>query len=171
MVLIKWKRYVAASMVATSFAWPVLGRADAPVGRYVSQNGTVFDTETGLTWQRTDTSNTYEWAAAQSYCSSLNLQGGGWRLPNMKEIQTLVDESQLSLTGESPCIDPIFLSEPGPDLWTWTSTPSAAPCPPPPFQPGGCDMKWRHVCGTTGLEYGSVVNGGVSVLSRVRCVR
>ncbi len=55
---------------------------------YSRANEVVTDHITGLQWQddveaKTITKN---WADAQTYCSSLGLDGGGWRLPSRKEL-------------------------------------------------------------------------------------
>ena len=56
----------------------------------------VKDNTTGLEWQDdySDTGTVYKrttWTEAFSYCSNLELNGGGWRLPNMVELASLVD--------------------------------------------------------------------------------
>jgi len=58
------------------------------------------DSKTGLTWQ--DNSAVKEtkmiWQDAMSYCSELNLGGySDWRLPNIKELQSIVDISRYKL--------------------------------------------------------------------------
>ena len=62
--------------------------ADAPDGRYRIASGEVFDTQTGLVWQQVSSSSTMSWADARLYCA------GTWRVPSMKELQTLVDEAE-----------------------------------------------------------------------------
>jgi len=63
------------------------------------------------------------WAAAKSYCAGLGatLAGTGWRLPTIKELQTLVDVS----VATGPSIDPTFFPNGGPGSF-WSSTPSTA---------------------------------------------
>ncbi|HXJ21234.1 MAG TPA: DUF1566 domain-containing protein [Polyangia bacterium] len=79
---------LALSFVATST------RASAPPTRYTyPASGTVFDTATRLTWQRAMSDTIVSQADAIAYCSSLDLAGGGWRLPTAKEMLTLVDYS------------------------------------------------------------------------------
>ena len=61
--------------------------------------GTVYDTRTKLTWQRTPPTGTYAWADAKTYCASTvsaALGGAGWRLPTIKELVTLIDYTQTS---------------------------------------------------------------------------
>ena len=67
--------------------------ATAPPGRYMLTEKTAYDTKTKLTWQRADAPGTYTWAGAKSYCASVgaSLDGQTWRLPTVKELQTIVD--------------------------------------------------------------------------------
>jgi hypothetical protein len=66
-------------------------------------NGTVTDSCTGLMWQRSS-AGTYNWQAALQYSDGLDLGGHtDWRLPNLRELRTLVDYS-----GVLPAIDPVF---------------------------------------------------------------
>jgi hypothetical protein len=65
----------------------------APPARYTTANGTVLDGQTKLTWQQTIPTSLYTWADAKAYCAGLSLDGSGWRLPSINELQTLVDES------------------------------------------------------------------------------
>ena len=56
-------------------------------------DGTVTDTETGLMWQQ-DEAGAMNWESALSYCENLQLAGhDDWRLPNINELQSLVDYS------------------------------------------------------------------------------
>jgi hypothetical protein len=59
-------------------------------------HATVTDTKTKLVWQQTTPSTPgYTWANAKAYCQTVgaSLGGAGWRLPTIKELQTLVDDS------------------------------------------------------------------------------
>lgn len=69
----------------------VRGAAPSDGHQYVNNlDGTVTDTDTGLTWQAAPAS-AMNWNAALTYADSLNLAGySDWRLPNMKELQSLV---------------------------------------------------------------------------------
>ncbi len=88
-------------------------RADAPPCRYTPSQNTVLDNETMLSWQRTVDAN-HSWEDAKSYCLTLSLDGGGWRLPTIQELQTLVDESKIS-----PSIDETaFPSTPSAHFWS-----------------------------------------------------
>jgi hypothetical protein len=65
----------------------------APPARYTIANGAVLDQQTRLTWQQVIPTSLYAWADAKAYCAGLSLEGTGWRLPSINELQTLVDES------------------------------------------------------------------------------
>jgi len=58
-------------------------------GIYVAYaNGIVKDTKTGLEWKAGPDRNT-DWNKARSWVKSLNLDGGGWRMPTTDELKTL----------------------------------------------------------------------------------
>jgi len=58
-------------------------------GAYIGySNGIVKDTKTGLEWKAGPNKNT-NWNKARSWVKSLNLDGGGWRMPTMDELQGL----------------------------------------------------------------------------------
>jgi formylglycine-generating enzyme required for sulfatase activity len=59
-----------------------------------NNNGTITDNFTGLVWQKIQSSNTMTWEEALAYASTVTLGGkSDWRLPNIKEIQSLNDVS------------------------------------------------------------------------------
>ena len=67
-------------------------------------DGTVTDEATGLMWQRESDDVIRVWEGALSYCEGLTLADyTDWRLPDVKELASLVDVSR-----ESPTIDPVF---------------------------------------------------------------
>jgi hypothetical protein len=60
----------------------------------VDGNGTVID----------DGSDTVSWCSAIAYCENLDFaRHDDWRLPNLRELQSLVDYGTFS-----PSIDPVF---------------------------------------------------------------
>lgn len=70
-------------------------------------DGTVTDNETGLIWQKADNGIPRNWLEALDYAESLDLAGcNTWRLPNIKELRSIVDRSQ-----NDPAIDPIFSAQ------------------------------------------------------------
>lgn len=67
-------------------------RADAPIDQYLTfppNDPTITDRQTGLTWQRTPTGPV---GIAFANCTNVNLPGN-WRLPTVKELLTIVDET------------------------------------------------------------------------------
>ncbi|MFA7289987.1 MAG: DUF1566 domain-containing protein [Melioribacteraceae bacterium] len=89
--------------------------------------GTITDNVTGLIWSQNQSSDWMDWQEADTYCSNLTLGGyDDWRLPNVKELQSIVDYS-----GVFPALDTIkfnisgIVNEAGnadfPYLWTSTS--------------------------------------------------
>ncbi len=69
---------------------------------------TVTDDATGLVWQQADASST-SWQDAVDYCENLSLAGEtDWRLPNVKELQSIVDYSRSPDTTASAALDAKF---------------------------------------------------------------
>jgi hypothetical protein len=61
--------------------------------RYRVSAELVMDASSGLTWQRKASPESMSYAEASRYCSDLRLGGlESFRVPTMKELQTLVDE-------------------------------------------------------------------------------
>jgi hypothetical protein len=52
------------------------------------------DANTLLEWQRYPDSATRNWRDARAYCEQLDLDGGGWHLPSLKELLTIVDATR-----------------------------------------------------------------------------
>jgi hypothetical protein len=58
-------------------------------GVYIAYaNGIVKDTSTGLEWFAW-TGRNMNWHNASAWVQSLNLDGGGWRMPNLNELEGL----------------------------------------------------------------------------------
>lgn len=81
-------------------------------------DGTILDQNTGLIWQKIETANPTIWEAALSYAETLELAGhDDWRLPNIKELQSINDESRVN-----PSLDTaIFPNAQAERYWTSTS--------------------------------------------------
>ncbi len=76
-------------------------------------DGRISDLATGLTWMKNDSGTGMVWEDALAYCENLDAAGyDDWRLPNAKELQSIVDYSRSPDTTESAAIDPIFNSTP-----------------------------------------------------------
>ena len=76
-------------------------------------DGTVTDKATGLVWQKADSGKGMNWLQALAYAESLDLAGqSDWRLPNAKELQSLVDYSRCPNVTNSAAINPMFEATP-----------------------------------------------------------
>lgn len=93
-------------------------------------DGTVTDLATGLMWTRDDSGTGMDWETALAYAESSMAAGySDWRLPNAKELQSLVDYTRSPETTQSAAIDPIFNATEITNLagesdypWYWSST-------------------------------------------------
>ncbi len=57
----------------------------------IDADGTATDSASGLTWQVTPANGIIvAYSDAVSYCQSLTLAGGGWHLPTVSELRTLI---------------------------------------------------------------------------------
>jgi hypothetical protein len=128
-------------------------------GRFTdNDDGTVTDHCTGLRWQK-DTADVdgdgqskqdyVPWCAALPYCESLSFAGhDDWRLPNVRELQSIVDYGRYL-----PSIDPVFGAV---SSFYWSSTSVA----------GSPDLAWGVY-----FNYANVSIGAVEHLGYVRAVR
>ena len=67
-------------------------------------DGTVTDNVTGIMWQQEDDGSTRVWQDALAYCEELDLTGyTDWRLPDEKELRSLVDNTRYT-----PAIDTTY---------------------------------------------------------------
>ena len=144
---------------------------------------TWYDSASGLTWQVTPTGGTMSWSSAQTHCSNLALAGGGWRLPHIGELRSLIRGCAATMTGGTCNVQPGTCldwscrhsscdgcsSGGGPALgcywpsevqgtcsWYWSSSPVG----------DSADYRWLVF-----FYYGDVNYVGVNAATRVRCVR
>ncbi len=114
-------------------------------------DGTVTDLDTGLIWQQAEVPAAINWESALRYAEDLTLAGyGDWRLPNVKELQSLNDE-----TLTNPSIDRKYFPGATASKY-WTSTTLAKQSP----------RAW-HV----DFQYGIASYDDKSSSLQVRCVR
>lgn len=92
------------------YARYVRGRTDYSENDYIDNgDGTVTDRATGLTWMQDDSGRGMDWQDALSYAKRLELGGhDDWRLPNAKELLSIVDYTRSPDATDSAAIDPIF---------------------------------------------------------------
>ena len=110
----------------------VRGNTDYGKNNFVDNgDGTISDLATGLMWQQADDGIARNWEEALSYAENLGLSGrSDWRLPNAKELQSIVDYSRSPQTTGTPAIADIFTTseiidpdgQPGHYPFFWTST-------------------------------------------------
>jgi hypothetical protein len=112
----------------------VRGNANYGVNHF-TDNGdqTITDTATHLMWTKDDSQVPLNWEQALAWAQTKNTAGycghSDWRLPNTKELQSIVDYTRSPGSTNSAAIDPLFnctsiINESGrPDWpWFWTST-------------------------------------------------
>ncbi len=86
------------------------------IGLHDNGDGTVTDWDTGLTWQQQINNTEYSWSSAQTYCFSLPLSNGGWRLPNVKELASIVERSP-----QVPAINSVYFPDVIDTYWSASS--------------------------------------------------
>jgi hypothetical protein len=94
----------------TFFVIYARGNPDYGLNNFVDNgDGTVSDLAAGLMWQQDDSINGKDWSEALDYCEALDAGGyDDWRLPNAKELQSIVDYTRTPATSNSAAIDPVF---------------------------------------------------------------
>ena len=147
---VKLSQWLWSAMLVLSCMVAGPASAKAPAGRYTIATASVFDTVTKLTWQRAHFDGTKNWADAKTYCSALALDKGGWHLPTVKELLTIVDLSVFN-----PAIDSVAFPN-TPNEYFWSATPYAP----------SSGYAWM-----VNFLNGYAGDGHVSSTRRVRCVR
>ncbi len=101
----------------TFFVQCVRGNSAYGINAYVdNRDGTVTDNATGLMWAQDDsgveTPEGLNWEEALAWVETRNasnhLGHSDWRLPNVKELQSIVDYTRSPGTTGSAAIDPLF---------------------------------------------------------------
>ena len=129
----------------TAFVRYVRGNTGYGLNELVDNgDGTVTDEATGLMWSQADSGTGLNWEEALAWVEQQNAEANlgfdDWRLPNAKELQSIVDYTRAPAATGSPAIDPMFACTPITDeggetnypfYWTgtthaaWTATPGA----------------------------------------------
>ena len=108
----------------------VRGNPDYGKNKFVvNSNKTISDEATGLVWSKDDSGKAMNWEDALSWVQKKNkevyLGFNDWRLPNAKELQSIVDYSRApdaaNKNVKSAAIDPVF-SITESESYFWTST-------------------------------------------------
>jgi hypothetical protein len=122
----------------TFFVQCVRGNTNYGVNAFVDNGDqTILDSATGLMWTKSDSATSMNWQAALAWVQTQNaasyLGYNDWRLPNAKELQSILDYSRSPDATNSAAINPIFnatsfTNEGGQADWPWywTSTTHAA---------------------------------------------
>jgi len=72
-------------------------------------DGTITDSATGLMWMQNDNGSVISWEDALSYAEGYNYAGySDWRLPDIKELQSILDYTRSPETTNSAAIDTSF---------------------------------------------------------------
>ena len=120
-----------------------------PPPDFTKTGNIVTDNSTGLQWQDDTLGASMNWQAAIDYCEALSLDGfNDWRLPNLKELTSIVDDST-----SSPAIESTFQNT---TSYYWSSTTYL----------GNVSRAW-----TVGSGNGNHSNNPKSNGNSVRCVR
>ena len=133
----------------------MIGLSSLIYAEFSRENGVVTDSNTKLEWQDDYSDNEGNikfdtWSNAIDYCEALSLNGQDWRLPNINELKSLVDNSR-----SFPSIDPVFENTYS-SYFYWSSTSYV----------NGSEWAWI-------VEFGSSIQNRYSKIfsNNIRCVR
>ena len=98
----------------------LIGLSMILLGDFSRSSGVVIDSVSRLEWQDDGTYDggyrDRKWEFDIDYCENLELDGGGWRLPNINELISIVDDTQYR-----PAISPVFQYLSFMEYWSSTS--------------------------------------------------
>jgi hypothetical protein len=126
------------NMDKTFFVTLVRGNPDYGINDFEDNgDGTVTDHATGLMWMQDDSGEGMNWQEALAWAQTKNASNflgySDWRLPNVKELQSILDYDRSPDTTISAAIDPAFnatkVSNEGYEddyPWYWSGTTHAA---------------------------------------------
>ena len=91
----------------------VRGNINYGINNFIDNlDGTITDSATGLIWSKSDNGTGLKWEEALKWVFQKNqetyLGYNDWRLPNAKELQSIVDYSRSPKTSNFAAIDPLF---------------------------------------------------------------
>ena len=141
------------------------------------------DPSSGLTWQVEPTGGTMNWSDAKAHCAGLSLGGGGWHLPTISELRTLIRGCPASITGGAcgvtdACLDSSCMDDGGCFGCSHNGGPADG-CYWPDEMQGPCTVYWSSspveshdgMAWPVGFDYGSIHGFCVPSATPVRCVR
>jgi len=98
----------------TFFVIYVRGNPNYGINDFVDNgDGTIVDQATSLMWVQSDSGVGMDWQGALAFCQNLTTAGyDDWRLPNAKELQSIVDYTRSPGTTNSAAVDPLFIVTP-----------------------------------------------------------
>jgi hypothetical protein len=96
-----------------NYVYFVRGNTDYGVSDFGDNgDGTITDNATGLMWSQNDSGTGMNWEDALAWVQQKNAENylgySDWRLPNAKELQSIVDYSRSPDATGSAAIDPVF---------------------------------------------------------------
>lgn len=123
------------------YVYYVRGAKNYGVNNFVdNKDGTITDKATSLMWSQADSLKGMDWEAALKFVQTKNKENylgySDWKLPDAKELQSIVDYSRSPSATNSASINPLFSStaivnEAGDEDWPWywssTTHPSVDP--------------------------------------------
>jgi len=128
----------------TMYARYVRGSTSYGTNSFVNNgDGTITDQATALMWSQADSGTGYDWPGALAWVQAKNavnyLGHSDWRLPNIKELQSIVDYTRSPAKTASAAINPTYftttgitneLSQPDyPYFWSGTTLLDGGPNP------------------------------------------
>lgn len=120
--------------IKLNYAYFVRGNTAYGINNFSDNgDGTITDSATGLMWSQDDSGTGMNWEEALAWVAQKNAENylghSDWRLPNAKEMQSILDYNRAPDATNSAAIDPLFhisqiTNEAGQiDYpWFWTST-------------------------------------------------
>lgn len=104
------KGYPASADMKKYYVMYVRGNTNYGKNDFVDNgDGTITDNATGLMWMQNDNGTGILWENALSYAENFSYAGySDWRLPDIKELQSIIDYSRSPSTTNSAAIDPLF---------------------------------------------------------------
>jgi hypothetical protein len=128
--------------------------------RFSNGDYTTLDTTTGVRWQRGTAPATMNSDDAQAYCAMLSLDGlTGWRLPTIRELGSLYDETQYTV----PLYNTATFALASGDEY-WSSTPDSK-------ARVGWQLYTMYFGGDSSVLTEGTPASGTAAAELVRCVR